>query len=95
MGDSIKDYPKPFIRDVIDMMVISKKVDNEVIRELMIKHKMITKSTKTINAHLNVSNHRTDYQSLLVKNGRNHCLVYFSFKLNELDKITEYLREDN
>ena len=44
----IEDYGKELITEILDMFMINNKVDNNIIYDLLVKHKVITRRTKFI-----------------------------------------------
>ncbi len=63
----IEEYGKELICKVLDMAVINKHIDRDVMRELLIEHKIITRNTKHLRVYFSKSALKQDI-SVSVKN---------------------------
>lgn len=102
----VQKYGKQLIKELIDLMVISRRVEGESIRPLLIKNDIIKRSTKTVRAHFRRYEVRGtlpdgrwgatgDFtNNLNVVNGRNQTIFNIKFKDSELPQVMKVLRDE-
>lgn len=76
----IEQYGYKFVKDLLDILLIEKKVNSTKMRNIMIKHGIIKRTTKIIQP---CSYHRNGYYHIYARNGRN--TIIFNLKLHEIE----------
>lgn len=100
--EAVQKYGKQLITELVDIMIISQRINNEDLRNLLIKHDVIKKSTKMITHHLSsreANGRREDgnwgsigvVHQITVYNGRSQKVFQFSFRQSEMEKIQAIL----
>ena len=102
----IEKYGKELISNLIDMMIVDGTFNEDNMRKLLIKNKVIKPTTKHIKTYFNYNNKRfladengicrnvvTDNGKYLIKlyNGRNQLIIGFSFFKNEIPELLKKL----
>lgn len=96
MHPLVKKYGKQFMKDLLDMIFITKNSYINIrrfdVRDFMLKHKLITRNTKT--ALCKISKHRNDYYTYYVDvyNGRNTNILHIQFPEKEISQILEDIK---
>lgn len=107
MKDLIQKYGKQLIKELLDLMIISRRVDSESLRLTLIKYGVIKKTTKSLKAYFSryqesgkLPNGKwgmiNDWENkLAIKNGRNqYVFPIIKFNDSELPKILEVLNDE-
>lgn len=93
---------KEFIKELIDLMIINKKIDNNYLRSLLIKNNVIKKSTKFIR-NIIYSYEETHYingkytntgdiiHELHIYNGRNQMILFVNLKQSMIPEVFDIL----
>lgn len=89
MQEYIDKYGKEFLREILDIVIIDKRpFNNEEIRNLLLKHKLIKPSTKIIRCY----HSSTDYAfHINIRNGRNTYILYMFIRKEELPELFKLL----
>ncbi len=84
----VQKYGKPLIEELFDMMVIGGKVSNDYMRNLLLKHKVIKRSTKMIHSFVN----STSYNKVLyVRNGKNQNIISIRIDNHKIPEVMSML----
>lgn len=101
----VQKYGKQLIKELISIMVIRGNVNGVDFKPLLLKHKIITRNTKTVKAYYRKyqpNGRRPDgswgalndmRHALELKNGSGRILIYLVFNESELPTIMEGLND--
>ncbi len=96
MHPLVKKYGKQFMKDLLDMIFITKNSYINIrrfdVRDFMLKYKLITRNTKT--ALCKISKHRNYHYTYYVDvyNGRNTNILHIQFPETEISQILEDIK---
>lgn len=100
-------YGKNFILEILDLMIIGYKIKNEEMRELLLKNKVIKRTTKTINYTTSKHNNLTFIQGqglqetddieygITIKNGRNQVIFNLHLTQSIIPEVLEMINTCN
>lgn len=89
----VQEYGKQLISGLMDMLIIAKRFDNELVRDLLLQCELIKRTTKTIQVTQYTSNYGSNpYRSIYIKNGRGMTLFSLTIYDNKIQEILEELR---
>jgi len=95
MHQIIKQYGKPFVEELLDILLIKRgEESSDYWRTFLLKYKLIKKSTKIIRSNVY---HRTNYGDVgwvvRLKNGRDQYIIGLVILDIDLPQIREELSE--
>lgn len=100
--DLIQKHGKQLVEELLDLIIINNKIDNSYLRSLLLKHKVIKPTTKTIVGNL-YKNKKRQYingrfqetddmeYKLSIRNGKNQTILYLSLKQSNLPEVFNML----
>lgn len=97
MNIKLTHYPKPFIKAILDMIVITGKIDTNTVLQLLVKHGLVGTRTKIIYVdYYNTKQWGTFncYQHYCtITNSKRQIVFSMKFNDNEIPQILEELKQ--
>ena len=85
----IKDYGKELITNILDMLIINNKVNNDIIYDLLVKYKIITRRTKSIRTHYYKGS--PNFIKITIKNTSGKVILNMSLVNNDMTEMLKAL----
>lgn len=93
MDRYIEKFGKELMTEILDTIIIGKQPNKELVKKLMIKQGIITKSTSDIRIITKKLEEKYYYVSFNVYNMANHHKLYFSTHKNNLPSLVKEFKE--
>lgn len=92
----IEKYGKQITKELLDIIIIKEKFNNNEVRDVLLKHNVIKKTTKTIDGYVYNCNGNTRNKkyTMNIRNGRGEVILNISFNELDIPTIINMLKEE-
>lgn len=92
--NALRIYDKNMIKELIDLMVIKKRITNEEAMDILVKYKVCTRRLQSLSASVNYRsyNNPPSYQLRISKRG-NYNFININFNVNEIPEIMQQINQ--